>query len=118
MNQYLLLLHETPAAYAGMGPEEMGAIIERYSAWAAALGERGLLGPSQKLTEDGGLHLRRGAAGTVATDGPYAEAKDVIGGFFIVSAPDLEAARKIADTCPHLDMAGNWIELRAVDARA
>lgn len=118
MNQYLLLLHENPAAYAGMGPEEMGAIIERYSAWAAALGERGLLGPSQKLTDDGGLHLRRGGSGTVATDGPYAEAKDVIGGFFMVSAADREAARRIADTCPHLDLPGNWIELREVDARA
>lgn len=118
MNQYLLLLHENPAAYAGMGPEEIGAIIERYAAWATALGERGLLGPSQKLTDDGGLHLRRGAAGSVATDGPYAEAKDVIGGFFIVSAPDREGARRIADTCPHLDLAGNWIELREVDKRA
>jgi hypothetical protein len=54
----------------------------------------------------------------VATDGPYAEAKDVIGGFFMVSAADREAARRIADTCPHLDLPGNWIELREVDARA
>lgn len=115
MNQYLLLLHETPAAYAGMGPAEMGEIIERYAAWARGLGERGLLGPSQKLTDDGGLHLRRGGSGTLATDGPYAEAKDLVGGFFTVLAEDREGARRIAETCPHLDTPGNWIELREID---
>ncbi len=118
MNQYLLLLHETPAAYAGMSPAEMGAIIERYAAWARGLGERDLLGPSQKLTDDGGLHLRRQGTGTLATDGPYAEAKDLVGGFFTIHAESREDARRIAETCPHLDTHGNWIELREIDPAA
>ncbi len=118
MNQYLLLLHETPAAYAGITPAEMGAIIERYAAWARGLGERDLLGPSQKLTDDGGLHLRRQGAGTLATDGPFAEAKDLVGGFFTIHAPNRDEARRIAETCPHLDTAGNWIELREIDPSA
>ena len=117
MNQYLLLLHETPASYAGLGPEAMGEIIERYSAWARQLGERGQLGPSQKLTDDGGVQLRRRGSDVVATDGPYAEAKDVIGGFFIIRAEDEAAARRIAEGCPHLH-GRNWIEIRQVEPTA
>jgi hypothetical protein len=109
MNQYLLLLHETPAAYAGMSPAEMGAIIERYAAWARGLGEQGLLG---------GVHLRRRSGALLATDGPYAEAKDLVGGFFTISAANVEEAKRIAGTCPHLDIGSNWIEIREVDARA
>jgi hypothetical protein len=118
MNQYLLLLHETPAAYAAMSPAEMGAIIERYAAWARGLGEQGLLGPSHKLADSGGVHLRRRSGALLATDGPYAEAKDLVGGFFTVSAASVDEAKRIAGTCPHLDIGSNWIEIREVDARA
>ena len=118
MNQYLLLLHETPAAYADIGPAQMGAIIERYAAWAQGLGEKGLLGPSHKLAESGGVHLRRQGGSVIATDGPYAEAKDLVGGFFTINATSLDEAQRIAGSCPHLDTGGNWIEIREVDARA
>ena len=48
-------------------------------------------------------------------DGPYAEAKDVIGGFFIIEAESHEEAQRLADDCPHLH-GDNWIEVRAIDA--
>lgn len=114
MTKYLLLLHETPAQYASMSPADMAAIIERYSAWAARLAERGRLVQGEKLVDEGGRHLRRGAAGVVATDGPYAEAKDVIGGFFIIEAESQAEAQRLADDCPHLH-GDNWIEVRAID---
>ena len=115
MTKYLLLLHETPAQYASMSPAEMAQIIERYSAWAAGLAARGRLVQGEKLVDDGGRQLRRGAAGVVAMDGPYAEAKDVIGGFFIIEAESHKAAQRLADDCPHLH-GDNWIEVRAIDS--
>jgi hypothetical protein len=117
LNQYLLLLHETPADYASVSAAEMAQIIERYAAWASSLTERGLLAGAQKLTEDGGRHLRRRGPELLATDGPYAETKDVIGGFFMIKAESDAAAQRIAAECPHLGFGHNWIELRQVDSR-
>lgn len=118
MKQYLLLLHETPAAYAGIAAEEMGAIVQRYAAWAQSLAERGLLAGGEKLTEDGGKRLQRRDGRYLVSDGPYAEAKDVIGGYFVIQAESADAAARTADSCPHLDMAGNWIELREIEPTA
>lgn len=115
MAKYLLLLRESPAQYADMSPAEMARIIERYAAWAESLAQRGHLVSAEKLTDDGGRHLRRERTGVVAMDGPYAEAKDVIGGFFLVEAESIDHAQRLADDCPHLQ-GDNWIEVRAIDA--
>ena len=50
----------------------------------------------------------------LATDGPFVEAKDLIGGYFMIDAVDYAEAEKIAETCPHLT--GNqWIEIRRIE---
>jgi hypothetical protein len=46
-------------------------------------------------------------------DGPFAEAKEVMGGFFVVEARSYDAAVKIAKTCPHLEFGS--LEIRAVE---
>jgi hypothetical protein len=114
MNQYLLLLHETPADAAAVSAAEMQEIIQRYKAWSADLAARGLLAGGEKLSDDGGRHLRLRGGKPVATDGPYAEAHDVVGGFFIVKAENDAAAEALAQSCPHL--AGTqWIEIRRIE---
>lgn len=114
MNQYLLLLHEKPATFASLGPAEMKEVIERYRAWAAGLAERGLLAGGDKLVDDGGRHLRVGPTGPLASDGPYAEAHDVVGGYFKINAESDAEAERIAAGCPHL-RGSNWIEIRRID---
>lgn len=114
MNQYLLLLHECPADYLDLSAEEMRALVARYSAWASDLGQRGLLAGGEKLTDDGGRHLRLQGGEPLAIDGPYAEAKDVIGGYFLIKAEGEAEAQAIAQTCPHL-RGRNWIEVRRID---
>jgi hypothetical protein len=111
MHEYLLLLHETPADYADVSPAQMEEIVARYAVWAQNLAERGLMISGKKLVDDGGRHLR---AGALAVDGPYAEAKDVIGGLFIVKADSDAAAEALAQGCPHL-RGRNWIEVRRID---
>jgi hypothetical protein len=118
MHQYILLLHENPASYAGLSPAEMGAIIERYGAWAQSLAERGLLAGGEKLADDGGRRLHRRGDTVLASDGPYAEAKDLIGGYFVIRAESDSAAETLARECPHLGHEGNWIELRRIDPTA
>lgn len=115
MHSYLLLLHENPADAAEVSPAEMAEIIQRYKAWSADLAQRGLLAGGEKLTDDGGRHLRLQGGRPLATDGPYAEAHDVIGGMFIVKAGSDAEAEALAATCPHLQ-GTQWIEIRRIEA--
>ena len=114
MNQYLLLLHETPALYADMSPAEMKELVARYSAWAGEMGQAGRLAGGEKLTDDGGRQLSLRSGAPVAVDGPYAEAKDVVGGYFVIKAADDAEAERLAQGCPHL-RGGNWIEIRRIE---
>ncbi len=114
MNQYLLLLHETPSDSARITPAAMKEIIQAHQAWAGALAARGLLAGGEKLSDDGGRHLRLEAGRPLASDGPYAEAHDLIGGFYLVKAADDAAAEALAAECPHLQ-GRQWIEIRRID---
>lgn len=114
MNQYLLLLHENPADYAVLSPAEMQAIIARYSAWAGEMAAKGHLVSGEKLTDDGGKIMRKRDSAVLVSDGPYAEAKDVIGGIFVIKAASDAEAEKLAESCPHL-WGNNWIAVRKIE---
>jgi hypothetical protein len=113
MAQFLLLLHESPAVLEGMSPEEMQRVIQRYRKWTEDLRASGRLVHSSKLTEEGGRRLRRRGEEVEVTDGPYSEAKEVVGGFYVVEGADYAAAVELAGGCPHVDY--GWIEVRQVD---
>lgn len=112
----MLLLHQVPGTTLDLPREDMLAMIRRYSAWADSLRQEGRLAGGEKLAASGGRHTRIDGGRPVASDGPYAEAKDVIGGCFIIEASDTAAAEAIARECPHLAVsATNWVELRAIE---
>jgi hypothetical protein len=115
MNQYLFLLHEKPADAVAVSAAEAKETVARYQAWAADLAQRGLLSGGEKLSDNGGQHLSLRAGQTLVSDGPYAEAHDVIGGYFVVKADSDAAALALAQTCPHLK-GTQWIEIRRIDA--
>ena len=114
MNQYLFLLHEKPADAAHTSAAEMKETVARYKTWAAGLAQQGLLTSGEKLSDDGGRHLRLKAGLPVATDGPYAEAHDVIGGVFTAKAENDAHAEALALSCPHL-RGTQWIEIRRIE---
>ena len=114
MHTYMLLLHETPADAASVSAAEMKEIVARYKAWSQGLAQRGQLVGGEKLTDDGGRHLRLRQGAPLATDGPYAEAHDVVGGYFLVKAESDAAAQDLAQTCPHL-VGTQWVEIRRVE---
>ena len=70
----------------------------------------------EKLSAGGVRHVKVKDGKPVASDGPYAEAKDVIGGYFVIEAKDAAEAEAIARDCPHLWSPTNWVELRPIDA--
>ena len=114
MPEYLLLLHEQPSDFAGFSPEDLEKVIGEYIAWRKKLESEGKFAGGQKLRDEGGRHLAGWNGDFRVTDGPYTEAKEVIGGFFSVKAADYNEAVEISKECPHLKYGGR-IELREIE---
>jgi hypothetical protein len=116
MAQYMLLLHMVPNYNMDLPREQMLEMTKRYMTWADGLRQKGRLAGGEKLAAGGVRHIKAQNGKLVVTDGPYAEAKDVIGGYFIVEARDSAEAEAIAKDCPHLSLAPtNWVEIRPID---
>lgn len=114
MSTYLMLLHEKPNLFVHMSPDELQRAIERYQAWGQQLQDSGHFVTSDKLTDGQGRVLRKTDGALRVIDGPFAETKEVIGGYFAVTATDYDEAVDLAGDCPHLDYGGT-IEIREVD---
>jgi hypothetical protein len=92
-------------------PEEAQQNMERWMAWFKELGAAGhLKDPSHPLEPRD--KVVRGTQALV-TDGPYAEAKDVVGGYIIVEARDLAHAAELSKGCPILGVGGS-VEIRPI----
>jgi hypothetical protein len=110
--QFALLIYEDEAIFGpGKGGPKMDDIVARHIAFTKELGNRRVSGTGLKSTA---------AATTVRTtqgkqtlhDGPFAETKEQLGGFYLIEAPDLDAAIAIARRVP---LAGDGaIEVRPV----
>ena len=114
MSQFVLLLHESPPDYSNVSAEEIQYVIGQYSAWREKLVKEGRLAGGQKLKDEGGRHLSMQNDKLRVVDGPYAEAKEVMGGYFIIEADSYDEAIEISKSCPHLAFGGR-IELREID---
>jgi len=113
MSDYVLLYRSTPESHdAAMGtPEKARESMAKWRAWMDDMKKKGHL-------KSVGMPLRR--AGKVVrgrrksvTDGPFAEAKEVIGGFSVIEARDEAHAAEIASGCPILEGEGS-VEVRPV----
>ena len=119
MAQYMLLLHQAPNYNMDLPREKMLEMTKRYMTWAEGLGAKGKLAGGEKLTAGGVRHVKVKDGKPVVTDGPYAEAKDVVGGYFVIEAKDQAEAEAIAKDCPHVTIAAsNWIEIRPIESMA
>ena len=119
MAQFMLLLHQAPNYNADLPREKMLEMTKRYMAWADALRQKGRMVGGEKLAAGGVRHIKVKDGKPMASDGPYAEAKDVIGGYFVIEARDAAEAETIAKECPHVVIsAANWIEIRPIEDMA
>ena len=113
MPDFVLLLHHLPGPPPS--PEAMATMVKEYGGWRERMRGEGRLKGGQKLTNDAGRVMRSAAGGrVVVTDGPYAESKELLGGFFVVTAKDYDEACQLAESCPHLRYGGR-IEVRQID---
>ena len=110
MAEFLFLYRGTDAVTAALSPKEMQDYMQRFQSWIVSLTKTGKLASCGPL-EKGGKTLA-GPDGLL-TDGPFAETKDLIGGYSVVSAKDLDEATALARDCPFLALGGT-VEIRAV----
>jgi hypothetical protein len=92
-------------------PEQMQKTMQKWLAWFKELEVKGhLKDPGHPLEARGTVVSGKGK---IITDGPYAEAKDVINGYIIVDAKDLAEATELSKGCPNLEIGGS-VEVRPV----
>ena len=91
-------------------PAAMEQTMQKWGAWMKDLGQKGHFKGGEPL-ESGGKVLR-GKSKTV-TDGPYPEAKDVVGGYLLVTAENLDHAVELSKGCPIFDTNGT-VEVRQI----
>ena len=114
MPNYMLFLHRNSSRPARLSPDEMMAMTKAYMGWAERMRAEGKLKGGEKLSDDPGRVMRRKQDRVAITDGPYAESKELVGGFFILAAGDYDEACRLAESCPHLQYGGR-IEVREIE---
>jgi hypothetical protein len=113
MPEYVMLYRNTADARAAtMGsPEKAQQNMQKWRSWMDELQKKGeLKNIGQPLEDDGRLVAGKKK---LVTDGPYAETKDLIGGYSLILARDLDHAAKIASGCPVLESGGS-VEVRQI----
>lgn len=109
--KYVLMFTSHPELDAQVPAERQEEDLQRILAWFEE---------HAALVVDGGAALHGVETATtvrtggVVADGPFSEAKEVIGGFSIIDVPDLDAAIGVAKSWPSLDLPGNSVEIRPV----
>jgi hypothetical protein len=103
MAKFMLILHNAPGSWQQMSPEEMQRKVVRYQAWIDKMRSSGRHVSSEKLGEEGGKVLGLEGGRLSIVDGPFSEAKEVVGGYFVFRAADYEEAIELTRDCPFLD---------------
>src|SRR4029077_17057903 len=108
MSEFLYLYRGGEAARS---PERMQEMMQKWLAWMKELGQKGHIKDQGHPLERTGK-LVKGTHKTV-TDGPYAETKDIVGGYTLIEAKELEQAVELSKGCPILEV-GGLVEVRPI----
>jgi hypothetical protein len=98
MSQYMILIYEDEAGYQAATPEVFGEVMQAHNAFAA-----GVEGLGAKILGGDALQPVSTATtvrGSDVTDGPFVETKEVLGGYYMIEAPDLDTVLAVAKTVP------------------
>jgi hypothetical protein len=114
MAKYLVLIYGDEKEWASTSPEERERIEAGHRAFQAAAGAAVLAGhelqPPTTATS-----LRAGSAGRpTVTDGPFLETKEVLGGYYLIEAADLDEAIALAGRLPEVAATHSGVEIRPI----
>ena len=109
-NGYMLIFRGTEW-HKGLSPEEMQQVASQWMAWFKRLTDEGKAVAGNPLEREG--KIVSGKNGRVVADGPFAESKEAIGGYFLLNVKTMDEAVAIAQECPGLPY-GARVEVRPV----
>jgi hypothetical protein len=99
--KYMLLIYSNEAGMESASKAEVDQMMAAYGAYVEALNKAGVAAGIDRLQGSSSATTVRIANGqTKVLDGPYAETKEQLGGYFIVDVPNLDAALSWAARCP------------------
>ncbi|XLS29685.1 YciI family protein [Flavobacteriaceae bacterium M23B6Z8] len=90
-------------------PEEMAAGMKQWQDWIGNIAAQGKFISTNQLGEEGKVVK----PGNTVVDGPYAEVKEIVGGYMLVKEENVEAAAELAKGCPIFEMGGQ-VEVRDI----
>ncbi len=99
MPRFMIFMHENDDAWRKLSADEKQSIMEKYFAWVRKLRANDQLRAGDPLASGG--RVLRAVNGSIV-DGPYTETKEVVTGYFVIEAPNLEEAARITRECPAL----------------
>ena len=111
--RYMLLIYESEGAWAGMSEEEQGKAYGEYMSFTDDIKAKGQYisgAPLQPVATATTVRVKDGKA--ISTDGPFAETREQLGGYYLVEAKDLDEAIGLAKRIPAARMGS--IEIRPV----
>lgn len=109
-SEYLLLFRGSDWD-KGLSPEQLQKTVDQFMAWFERLKQQGKAMAGQPLEREG--KIVSGKNGRTVADGPFAESKEAIGGYFLLQVADLDEAVAIAKQCPVLEY-GSTVEVRPI----
>ena len=107
MAKYLILIYGDEQRWDAMSPQEWQKHDAAHAAFADAAGPA-ILNAGQLQPTSTATSLRAG----VPTDGPFVETKEVLGGYYLIDAPDLDAAIALAGRLPEVAADHSGVEIR------
>ena len=110
MRDFMMLFHSEPDPDFDPTPEQIEAEVKAWQDWMGSIAAQGKIkNHGEALGFEGKTMHSDGSI----TDGPYAEVKEIVGGFIIVSSDSIEGAIKLAEGCPALQNGGK-VEVRDI----
>jgi hypothetical protein len=99
--KYMLLIYGKEAGMLNADKKEVEQMMAAYNAYTEAMKKAGIMAGAERLRPTGDATTVRVANGkTQVLNGPYAETKEQLGGYYLIDAPDLDAALSWAARCP------------------
>lgn len=108
--QYALLIHEHPTTYDGLSDQEQQALTDEY---LAIREDPRVVGGARLAPVESASTVRVSGGEALITDGPFADTKEVFGGYYLLETDDLDAALEIAARVPAARM-GGAVEVRPI----
>lgn len=110
MKEFLYIFRGGDSRQLNKTPEEMQVHMKKWGAWMGQMAEEGKLVRGEPLQWEGKVWDGKDK---VLTDGPFAEGKEIVGGYLLVKETDLDSATKMAEGCPIFEFDGS-VEVREI----